>query len=81
MNDRVIRPNQAGLAGIGKKSGGLLGANQNKMPDAGERSQGMINKIRQERNRMTSTTSLDQTVKRRRNQSCLSQRCNPMGSS
>src|SRR6267378_6847822 len=81
MNDRPIWLYQAGLVGIGEKPNWLLRANQDKMAETGKRRDGMVNSIRQERNRVTATSSLDQAIKGRCEESRVSRCRDPMSSS
>src|SRR3984893_15353943 len=74
VNDRPIWLHQAGLVGIGEKTNRLLRANQDKMAETGERRDSMVNWIRQELHWVAVTSSLDQAIKGRCEQSCVS-RC------
>ena len=66
------------LLRVSEKPGRLLRANQNEVANAGERSNGLVDPIRQERDRMAAPPALDQTIKGWREKLGASRRCNTM---
>src|ERR1700693_1598602 len=78
MNNRPIRLHEARFVGVSEEPGWLLGANQNEVASTGEPSNGLVDPIRQERNRMPASSALDQAIKGWREKLGAGHRCNTM---